>query len=70
MLLYNISVKNVLLSGDVELNPGPQISNNYCIQNSISVLDEHNFLLKYRLLQCQLRPLDVDGGGDCFFRSK
>jgi len=31
--------------------------------------ERSNFLLDYRLLRHQLRPLDVGGGGDCFFKS-
>ena len=60
---YNVSYKHILLSGDIESNPGP-VSNNRTICNGGS-----NSLLNYRLLRYQLRPLDVGGGGDCFFRS-
>ena len=54
---YNLAEKNILLSGDIELNPGP-------VMNNIT-----DFLLNYRLLRYGLRPLDVGGGGDCFFKS-
>ena len=60
---YNVSYKHILLSGDIESNPGP-VSNNRTICDGGS-----NSLLNYRLLRYQLRPLDVGGGGDCFFRS-
>ena len=58
-----MSYKHILLSGDIESNPGP-VSNNRTICDGGS-----NSLLNYRLLRYQLRPLDVGGGGDCFFRS-
>lgn len=60
---YNVSCKHILLSGDIESNPGP-VSSNRTICN-----EGPNSLLNYRLLRYQLRPLDVGGGGDCFFRS-
>ena len=53
---YNVSYKHILLSGDIESNPGP-VSNNRTICNAGS-----NSLLNYRLLRYQLRPLDVGGG--------
>ena len=43
-----------MLSGDVELNPGPA---------------EIPTLLNTRLTRHGLIPLDVGGSGDCFFRS-
>ena len=58
-----MSYKHILLSGDIESNPGP-VSNNRTICDGGS-----NSLSNYRLLRYQLRPLDVGGGGDCFFRS-
>ena len=45
--------RRLLLSGDVELNPGP-----LPIENSP--------LLLSRLNQLGLRPLDVGGEGNCF----
>ena len=50
----------ILLSGDIELIPGPRTR--ICNESS-------NFLLHYRLLRHGLKPLDVGGGGDCFFKS-
>ena len=52
------------MSGDVELNPGPNVT----IQNEISFIDS-DFILKYRMLRYGLKPLEVGGAGDCFFRS-
>ena len=51
---FNLSEKKLLLSGDVELNPGPVIMHN---------------LLNTRLRRHGLTPLDVGGSGDCFFKS-
>ena len=51
---YYLSEKKLLLSGDIELNPGPA---------------ETPILLNTRLLRLGLIPLDVGGSGDCFFRS-
>ena len=50
----------LLLSGDVELNPGP---------TAMICNDSSNSLLQYRLLRHGLKALDVGGGGDCFFKS-
>ena len=44
----------VLMSGDIELNPGPE--QNFCDQTALSV--GSTLLLNYRLLQLGLRPLD------------
>ena len=49
---YLLSEKKVLLSGDIELNPGPW---------------EIPILLNTRLIRHGLIPLDVGGSGDCFF---
>ena len=59
---YNVSEQSTLLSGDVELNPGPNVT----IQNEISFIDP-DFILKYRMLRYGFKPLEVGGGGDCFF---
>ena len=48
---YHISQKKLMLSGDIELNPGPS----------------YNIMLEQRLRCFQLRPFDVGGDGDCFF---
>ena len=52
------------MSGDVETNPGPldQSSNPEQPLHSVS-------LLETRLSQLGRIPLDVGGGGDCFFRA-
>ena len=50
---YHISQKKLLLSRDIELNPGPS----------------YNVLLEQRLRHFQLKPFDVGGDGDCFFRA-
>ena len=54
---FCVSQKKLMLSGDIELNPGPL--------NSIPV---HN-VLENRLQQLGLKPLDVGGEGDCFFKT-
>ena len=43
---YNVSEQSILLSGDDELNPGPNVT----IQNEISFIDP-DFILKYRMLR-------------------
>ena len=60
---YCVSKMNRLMSGDIELNPGPE--QNVCDQTALSV--GSTLLLNYRLRQLGLRPLDVGGAGDCFF---
>ena len=50
---YHMSQKKLMLSGDIELNPGPS----------------YNIMLEQRLRCFQLRPFDVGGDGDCFFRA-
>lgn len=62
-MIYNVSEKHILLSGDIELNPGP-VSNNRTLCN-----DSSDFLFNYRLLKYGLRLTGVGGGDDCFFRS-
>lgn len=64
---FDIVQRNILLSGDVELNPGPA-TNDGSLLPSISNTSS-DFLLNYRLYRHGLRPLDVGGGGDCFFKS-
>ena len=65
---FNASKRNLLLSGDVELNPGPvakgKTSSLALVSNTTGDL-----LLNFRLLRHGLRPLDVGGGSDCFFKS-
>ena len=60
---YDISQNKLILSGDIELNPGP-------VQNTNSVTRlPSNAVLGQRLRHYQLRPFDVGGDGDCFFRA-
>ena len=55
----------LLTSGDIELNPGPEQN-----LNSETVLSVGStMLLNLRLHQLGLRPVDVGGDGDCFFRA-
>ena len=65
--VYDLAEKNILLSGDIELNPGPVTNNSTSL--GIIANERSNFLLNYRLLQHGLRTIDVGGGGDCFFKS-
>ena len=66
-ILCNISKENRLLSGDIELHPGP-VTNNGTLSRSIAN-PQADFVLNYRLLRHGLRPLDQGGEGDCFFKS-
>ena len=55
----------LLTSGDVELNPGPEQN-----LNSGTILSVGSTMfLNLRLHQLGLRPVDVGGDGDCFFRA-
>ena len=65
--VYNESEKNILLSGDVESNPGPVT--NVSTLSQATTNDRSDFLLNYRLLRHGLNQLDVEGGGDCIFKS-
>ena len=58
---YNATQRNLLLSGDIELNPGP-------VSRALVSNGSHS-LLNTRMHRLNLRPLDVGGGGDCFFRA-
>ena len=62
---YCVLKMKLLMFGDIELNPRPEQS--VCDQTALSV--SSTLLLNYRLHQLGLRPLDVDGAGDCFFRA-
>ena len=60
---FCVSEKKLLMSGDIETNPGPmQKDNRQIISTTFS-----NLLLKFRLRQLGLRPQDVGGASDCFF---
>ena len=63
--IYSISKTKLLLSGDVELNPGP-VS---IVQNEYMVPTDSMVLLQARLAEQGLRPLEVGSDGACFFRS-
>ena len=58
---YRASRMKLLISGDIELSPGPEDSNR---QNKLSL--SSTILLNYCLRQLGLRPIDVRGAGDCF----
>ena len=64
---YCVSDKKLLLSGDIELNPGPSAI--YTTNTNGSEKLTANVVLENRLHELGLRPLDVGGAGDCFFRS-
>ena len=59
---YSASLRQLMLSGDIELNPGPFAQDNM-IQSSPYTI------LKSRLAEQGLQLLDVGGAGDCFFRA-
>ena len=63
---YRVAFRELLMSGDSELNPGPVGKKN----SQCTAKTEHIpcMLLESRLNRQGLRSLDVGGGGDCFFR--
>jgi len=63
---FNVSKRNILLSGDVELNPGP-VADGRISSSTLVCKTTPKLLLSSRLLRHGLRALDVGGGGDCFF---
>lgn len=63
-VMYNTTKQTLLLSGDVELNPGPLMDNTI---NDVCFYNNSDFTLRYRMLRHGLMPLDVGGEGDCFF---
>lgn len=67
MKTYHFLSRIISLSGDMESNPGP--ANEYCI--SVPFISPTNSvcLLEFRLSQLGRTALDVEGGGDCFFRA-
>ena len=67
-MICNSSEQNILLSGDVELNPGPATGENTPAVKEICSSDP-NFVLECRMIRYGLTPLDVGGRGDCFFKS-
>ena len=67
---YYVLEQNLLLSGDIELNPGPVTNTNQTSTSYRAIAnDSFDFVFNNRLLRHGLRPLDVGGGGDCFFKS-
>ena len=64
---FNIRKRNILLCGDVELKPGPVTSNTS--SQALKTNSSTDLLLNYRMLRHGLRPLDVGGAGECFFKS-
>ena len=67
-MICNSSERNILLSGDVELNPGPATAENTSAVKEVSSSDP-DFVLKCRMIRYRLTPLNVGGGGDCLFKS-
>lgn len=67
---YGFIKQHLLLSGDIESNPGPTYSQepNYAVLSNLQLLSSIS-LLRQRLLRYHLQPLDVGGDGDCFFRA-
>lgn len=63
-VMYNTTKQTLLLSGDVELNPGPLTDNTI---NDVCFYNNSDFTLRYTMLRHGLIPLDVGGEGDCFF---
>jgi hypothetical protein len=57
-----VSGRSILLSGNIELNPGPSM-NSITSTKEIS-FNNVEFVFRYRLARYALRPLDVGGGGD------
>ena len=57
--------KKLLICGDIELNPGPVQKDN----SRAGITLPSHLVLEQRLQHFQLRPLDVGGAGDCFFRA-
>ena len=64
---FSVSRMKLMTSGDIELNPGPQLHVNVNTETTVSV--GSTILLNFRLRQLGLRPLDVGGAGDYFFRA-
>ena len=58
---YCASRAKLFTSGDIELNPGPVVTQGNNPNNLVA-------LLQFQLVQHGLRILDVGGAGDCFFR--
>ena len=57
----------LLLSGDIELNPGPV--DKQSSEQSLVTYSQAEQILNQRLANIELTALEVGGGGDCFFRA-
>jgi len=69
---YCLSKKKLLMSGDVERNPGPftMFQNSVCrTVNTCRRRLPIMLLLRERLAQYNLASLDVGGDGNCFFKT-
>ncbi|XP_029180372.2 uncharacterized protein LOC114947944 [Acropora millepora] len=64
---YNASERNILLSGDIELNPGPTTTNTSSSQ--MMCREGSNSVFNSRLRRYGLRALEVGGNGNCLFRA-
>ena len=64
---YNASERNILLSGDIELNPGPTTTNTNSSQ--MMCREGSNSVFNSRLCRYGLRALEVGGMGNCLFRA-
>ena len=60
---YCLSIRNILLSSDVEMNPGPMP------RECTPLITSPVRVWESRLLQYGLMPYDCGGGGDCFFKA-
>jgi len=66
--LYNVSKLKTLLSGDIELNPGPRGSS--IVTSSRAICNEgYISVFNNRLHTLGLSSLDVGGNGDCLFKA-
>ena len=63
--IHHSSERNILLSDDVELNPGPATEENTSAVKETSSSDP-NFVLECRMIRYRSTALDFGGGGDCF----
>ena len=59
--------RKLLLSNDVEVNPGPDKDKRN--QVALTFVPDPLCLLEQRLYLLGMRPLDVGGAGDCLFRA-
>ena len=64
---YNASERNILLSGDIELYPGPTTTNTSSSQ--MMCREGSNSVFNSRLRRYGLRALEVGGNGNCLFRA-